>query len=298
MASTPEVIMSTIHAIQRLASPGLDRLMLAITGLGSAPVYIGLLIIAYLAVDAASVRRIAVLFLLSIYLNQQLKVLFSTPRPFQLDDGVARSPAAMATAGGAGFPSGHAQLSTTFWGLVAFYTRRRSVTLLAVALVGLISFSRLYLGLHFPIDVVGGILIGLLFVALGAWTKGRIPEFTVGPLLVIGLGIPLSLQLLFPTPESALVLGGLAAFIVGPTLVPYHNDAPWWGRLLLTGMGLLLAFAFLFITDAILPAALADHPLGGFVRYFLLGSIITTLVPFLGRLLNLFPRLERRADGP
>ena len=160
--------MEVIHVLQSVASPALDRLMLLLTELGSEQAYIVLLLIAYIGVDAGSGRRLAVYFLAGFYLNEQLKALFHTPRPFTIEPGIVRSPAALATAQGNGFPSGHAQSSTTFWGLAAIYGRRAWLTVVAVALVTLVSISRLYLGVHLPVDILGGILVGLAVVSAAA----------------------------------------------------------------------------------------------------------------------------------
>ena len=82
---------------------------------------------------------------------------------------------------GFSFPSGHAAMSLALYGFLAYlawkYLPKRSrgvvvfTTMLLVALIGL---SRLYLGLHFLSDVVGGYAIAALFLALGIWVSERL----------------------------------------------------------------------------------------------------------------------------
>ena len=66
------------------------------------------------------------------------------------------------TGGGYAFPSGHSQTPLVFWGAIADHVRRRGSPGSAGILVFLIGFSRLYIGVHWPLDVIGGWAIGLV----------------------------------------------------------------------------------------------------------------------------------------
>jgi len=281
--------MEVIHALQVVASPPLDRAMLVVTQLGSQQAYIVLLLIAYVGVDARIGRRLAVYFLAGFYLNEQLKALFHTPRPFTIEPGVVRSQAALATAKGNGFPSGHAQSSTTFWGLAAVYGRRAWLTVAAVLLVLLVSLSRLYLGVHLPVDIVGGILVGLAVVSAGA----AIDRLRLAPrrstAVLLGLGVPLAVHLLVPTPDSGVLTGALAAFVIGPELLPHSTRGPWPGRAALTLVGVVLVFAVQLGSGLLLPDAVRHAPLVAFARYLVVGLTGTLLVPALGRGLRWTP---------
>lgn len=285
--------MEVIRALQQFASPSLDQLMLLITNLGTEMVYTLLLIVTYLGIDAKAGRRIGIYFLAGFYLNEVLKGLFDTQRPFESDPSIVRSPAAQETALGPGFPSGHAQASTTFWGLAAMYVRRWWFLALAALIVLLVSVSRLYLGLHLPVDVIGGILIGLALISLAAaidrLALGVPPWLTV----LLGLSIPLAIHLLWPTADSNIILGSIAAFIAGPALVGHNTGGPVLGRAVVTLVGVVLAFGYLFGSSAILSDAIKDHALWGFVRYLLLGAIATILVPWIGRAVGLTPERKR-----
>jgi undecaprenyl-diphosphatase len=90
------------------------------------------------------------------------KEVFGRPRPFE--DLPAADPLLRATVGES-LPSGHA--STSFAGaLVLAYLVRRAIPAL-FALAALIAFSRVYVGVHYPLDVVAGAVVGLA-VALAA----------------------------------------------------------------------------------------------------------------------------------
>lgn len=281
--------MELIYALQEAASPGLDRVMLLVTRLGSEQVYVALLILAFVVIDARRGRSLAVVFLGGMYLNLVLKLLFTTQRPFQLDPTVARSPAAIATAPGPGFPSGHAQGAMTFWGMAASFVRRRWFSLLAAVVVGLVSVSRLYLGVHLPIDVIGGLALGMLVIVVAIVIQRAGFRLSRSLTVLLGLGVPLLLQLVAPLEDSGVLLGGLAAFLVGPELVRHDTDGPLPGRVVLGALAMVLVFAALLGSSALLSEELKRSALGSFARYLVLGLCGTALVPWLGRLTGLTP---------
>lgn len=91
-----------------------------------------------------------------------LKTLFAVPRPFQSSSQVM----AIVSEKGFSFPSGHAINAIIFWGYFAWFFKKKWAILLSVILILLISFSRVYLGLHYPTDILGGWFLGGLFLWL------------------------------------------------------------------------------------------------------------------------------------
>jgi membrane-associated phospholipid phosphatase len=291
------VLVEIILFLQRFASPFLDSLMLFITNLGSEQTYIALLIIVFLGIDAKIGRRLGIFLLLSFYLNQHLKILMNTPRPFVIDPTVARSQAAIDSAGGGAFPSGHAQGSTTFWGLAAFYFRKRWLWWLAAVVILLVSLSRLYLGVHWPIDTLGGIVIGVAVIGLTMLVDTfvtnalRIPWWVV---LLLGLSIPLALNIFAPTPDSGLLTGAFAAYVTAPLLLEHHPSKTLWKRVVISLVGVVLVFAFLTGSSLLLPEEFKRHPVGSFVRYLLLGYVGLLVTPWLGKVTGLVERKNLR----
>ncbi len=284
--------MDTILWLQQFASPTLDALMLVITDLGSELAYIAFLLVTYLAFDSRLGQRVAIYLLVSLYLNFHLKGLIDTPRPYELDPNLARSQAAVETGAGPGFPSGHAQGSLTFWGYVAASFQKAWFWVLAVFLVLTISLSRVYLGVHVPIDIVGGLVIGVvligLFLALDRWLE-KVTLPSKGILFALGLLLPLALHLFLPTPDSEVLMGGLAAFATAPLLVPYRVEGSVWRRVLITLLGFVLVFAALFGSSLLLPEEVKRDSLVGFVRYFLIGYTGLALTPWLAQQTRLTP---------
>lgn len=280
--------MQTIALLQSFATPWLDALMLAATHLGAVDSYIVLLSVIYLAVDARVGRDIGVTLLVSYYLNQGLKGLFDTPRPFELHPQLLRSPYAEATAPGPGFPSGHAQAAATFWPMWAAWASRPAAVALAVVMVGLIGGSRVYLGVHLPVDVWGGLVLGLAMAALGWAVLRRRPDLPAWT-LYLGLLAPLALHLTLPTEDSGMIAGGIAGFLLAGVLVPHRPRGAAWRRGLVALLGLTLVFGWLAVTSAALPEAVKEHALVSYLRYLLLALLGLAAAPWLGRRTGLVP---------
>ena len=280
--------METITFLQGFASPALDAFFQFVTRLGNTNAYIVLLLTVYLVVDSRFGQRLGILVLVSYYLNFHLKGLLETARPFELNPALGRTPEARIVESGPGFPSAHAQISLTFWGYLAWRLKWPWFWVLAAVVITLVSVSRMYLGLHFPVDVLGGLVVGLLGTAVMAvaeplWLEVR--HISRGVRLTLGFSVPLLLMLLLPPPglEPDLILGALAAFCTAPLLVPYTPPRALWVRLGIAFVAIVLVFAALSASSLLLPEAVKRNPLGGFVRYLLLSYIGLLLTPWLAQ---------------
>jgi hypothetical protein len=229
-----------------------------------------------------------VLALVSLYVNGVAKLLFHTPRPFQWEDaGIVASPEAQATAAGQAFPSGHAQGTTVLWTYLALHFRRAWLTVLAVVLILLVSFSRLALGVHWPQDVLGGWLIGLALVGLGVLYRQRWPDFWAQRprylRLLAAILVPAALGVVGPWwPDGYRVMAALLGFSVGHVVCPRRTvdrPAAWWAQIL----SVLAALAVLMGLRWGLKALLPDQAWGHFLRYLALGLWVTLGAPWLGQ---------------
>ena len=148
------------------------------SALGSETFFLLLLPLVYWNINRSLGARLGVLLLLSVALNDLLKVAFGLPRPFWSPGVRQLAPSPETTFG---FPSGHAQNTAALWTCLALQSPRRMWIAAAFALLVLIGLSRLVLGAHYPLDVVGGALIGygILWVFMRleapvlAWWSGR-----------------------------------------------------------------------------------------------------------------------------
>lgn len=173
-----ELEFSVLYALQAIHTPWLDQLMRLITSLGNVgwiwvAIGVGLLLF-------RRTRRMGTAVLLALlagYLvgNLFLKPIVARARPCWLEPDVALL---ISVPGDYSFPSGHSL--TAFAAAMSIWYQNRSWGLAALTLAALIAFSRLYLFVHFPSDVLCGILLGLL----AAWSVHRGMEWLSGQTFV------------------------------------------------------------------------------------------------------------------
>lgn len=143
-------------------SPGLDLPFKSLTFLGNLEFFLIFMPLIYWCFDRASGARLLILFLISAYLNTIAKVLLDQPRPFQYDPRVKP----LVPASGGGLPSGHTQGAVVVWGYLAARVRQAWMWGLAGFLMIGIPMSRLYLGVHFPTDLIGGYILGAVLLVV------------------------------------------------------------------------------------------------------------------------------------
>ena len=160
-------------------SPLLDLPFIAITNLGSEEFLLVVMAFVFWCVDRRAGARLAALILISAWLNAVAKEIALQPRPFEWDQQVRM----IFPATGGGLPSGHTQGTVVLWGYLALAFRRRWLSILAAILMLLVPLSRLYLGAHFPTDLLGGYLLGALILL--AYLRLEPPSSEAGPPTVV-----------------------------------------------------------------------------------------------------------------
>jgi membrane-associated phospholipid phosphatase len=199
------------------ASPQLDAFFAAFTFLGDEEFFLLLLPLIYWSIHRAVGVRLMVVFLLSGLLNQVAKNLAAQPRPFQYDPRVVE----VVGAEGFGVPSGHTQSAVVVWGFLGSVVRKTWFWVAAGALMVLIPMSRVYLGVHFPTDVLAGYLLGALVLWLWFRYGARLESWffeqeTIHQLIVI-TAVPALAMAVWPTEE--MVTGGATMVGIGGGLV-------------------------------------------------------------------------------
>ena len=204
-----------IKWLEAYRTPALTRLLMIVSDLGSMFGYLLMLPIIWWGFSWKVGARVFVALVLSVYLNSLIKDAVALPRPFMYADDVAN----LRTPGEYSFPSGHAQQAAVFWGLLALHFRKRWFTGLAAALIFLVGFSRVYLGVHFPSDVVAGWALGAIIVwAYARWFRPVVDwgsRLELSSQTLLALGVPALLALIHPSRNAAIAMGGLAGALGG-----------------------------------------------------------------------------------
>ena len=151
--------MNLLYALERLRTPFWDAVFSAVTHLGEETVFMVAAILIFWCVSKEEGYYLLLMGFFGTVVNQFLKLLFRIPRPWVRDPDFTIVESARAQATGYSFPSGHTQNAVATFGGIARSTRQPWVRWACVAVLLLVSFSRLYLGVHTPLDV-GGVLCG------------------------------------------------------------------------------------------------------------------------------------------
>jgi len=205
--------------------------MKAFSFMGTEYFFLVALTIIYWCWDSRLGIRVGIALMAGNLTNAYFKYAFHGARPYWFDTRVQ----GLSAESSFGFPSGHAQQATMVWGRLAAWIKKTWVTIVVVLIVFFIGLSRLYLGVHFFTDVVGGWLLGGLFLwllvkletpFLNWWqTKKLTFKFLMG--FVISLaGIVIGLAIICATPTSWQIPTEWVnnAVAVDPTTVPNPLD--------------------------------------------------------------------------
>ncbi len=255
-------------------SPTLDLPFKVLTFMGEEEFFLLLLPFIYWCLDRRSGARLTVLFLFSAYLNAAAKGLAGQPRPFAYDVRVQQ----LAEAVGGGLPSGHTQGAVVVWGYLAATFQRTWLWVVAGLLMVLIPLSRIYLGVHFPTDLLGGYLIGAALLLLYLWlepaTEAWFRKKSLAWRLGVALAMPLLLMLLHLTKDSittgAVLMGMGVGFVLELRWVGFESGGVWWKQVLRLLLGVAVLFG-LWMGLRIAFASAEPALLFRFVRYGLVG---------------------------
>jgi len=256
-------------------SPALDWPFRAFTFMGEEEFFLLLLPLVYWCLDRRTGARLTVAFLLCAYTNAMAKSLAALPRPPEYAPGRVK---VLWDATGYGFPSGHTQSAVVVWGYLAAQARRRWVWILAAVMMLFIPLSRIYLGVHFPHDVLGGYVIGAVLLLLYLWLEPGVERWLEEKGLAWQLGVavvvPLLLMLLFLTDdgvtEGATLMGMGVGFVLERRWVRFDSGGPAWKRVVRFLLGVVVLVA-LWLGLRIAFSGLEPALLFRFARYGLVG---------------------------
>ena len=267
-------------------SPSLDLPFKTLTLLGNLEFFLLFMPLLYWCLTRRIGARLLVLFLMSAYINSVAKVIAFQPRPFEYDPAVK----ALVHAGGGGFPSGHTQGAVVVWGCIAAEVKKPSMWMLAGFLMVAIPLSRLYLGVHFPTDLLGGYLIGAAlltaYLRFGPVIEAGLVKRGIRWQMAAAIGLSVGLILLSPAgaryalTAGSVLLGFTPGMILERRWVRFDCGGSILRRSLRFAVGMVvvvglwagLAAAF----SALAPAAFFD-----ILRYALIGFWCSWGAPWL-----------------
>ncbi|MBR4835696.1 MAG: phosphatase PAP2 family protein [Clostridia bacterium] len=284
--------MPFLYFLESIRNPIFDWIFATVTHIGEETFFLAFAIIFFWCVNKREGYFILITGLVGTVVNQVAKLIFRIPRPWVLDPEFNIIESARAEATGYSFPSGHTQNVAGTFGAIATYEPRRWKTALCVTIIALVGFSRMYLGVHTPLDVVVSLLVALGIILLlrpvfasDESFKKYMPYVVIGSVilslgflayvLAIGGDNTLDPHNYQSGPKNACTLLGCTAGLVvvhfvDSKYINFDTKAKWYAQLLKLAIGLGIILAIKSGLSAPLTALFGNEYVARAVRYFLI----------------------------
>ena len=284
--------MSFLYFLESIRNPVFDFLFSIITLLGEETVFMAVGMIVFWCFDKYQGYFLLTTGFWGTVTNQFLKIVCKVPRPWVTDPGFSIVESAREAATGYSFPSGHTQSAVGLFGGIARWNKNTVLRILCLAACVLVPLSRMYLGVHTPMDVLFAILTALIiiFVAYPLYVKatsttkymygllGTLTVVTLCYLLFVTL-FPFSADTdvnnLLSAQKNGYTLVGcmvglLLTYFIDEHFIKFPTRAAWWTQIIkvLGGLAAVLIVKELFRWP--LDAIFGGHLIARAIRYFLM----------------------------
>ena len=302
--------MRFLHFLEGLRNPVCDFLFSLITHIGEETVFLAVAILFFWCINKREGYYILITGLIGTLVNQFLKMLCRIPRPWERGTGLTYVESAFEEAKGYSFPSGHTQNTAGTFGVIGAYSKKKWLRITTIVIIVLVGFSRMYLGVHTPADVLVSVVIAclLVFVAYPLFIKAekspRLMYTMLGSMLALVIAYVCFVCLYqFPAevylPENihnlesaqkngVTLLGCMVGFMIVYTVdlkyTKFSTDAIWWVQIIKCVGGLALVLAVKELTRSPLEAIFGNVLVARGVRYFLVTIVGGALWPLTFKL--------------
>ena len=290
--------MELLYWFENIRNSVLDELMLLFTRFGEETVFLLVALTMLWCVNKRHSYYFLAVGFFGLISNQVLKLTFQIPRPWVLDPEFTIVEKARAAATGYSFPSGHTQTAVGTFGSVAATAQSRAIRIVCVVIAVLVPVSRMYLGVHTPLDVTVAAAMAVALVLLlrpvaGEKNGSLMPWLLGGMLLCAGAFV--AFVELFPFPADidphnlqsgvssaykffGAIAGFIIVYIADEKWLKFPVKAVWWAQILKVVLGLIPVLAVKAGLKAPLGALLGEN-IGAGVRYGLIVLVAGILWP-------------------
>ncbi|MEF9951104.1 MAG: phosphatase PAP2 family protein [Clostridium sp.] len=271
-----------IRFIQGFSSPFLDLVFEIITACGEGILIIGVLSSIYWAINKEFGEYIGFAYFTSMLVNNFIKDIFKAPRPIGQEGVVSLR---TETATGYSFPSGHSQGASTFYSALSIGLKQRWFYIFTGVLIGLIGLSRLYLGVHYPKDVIVGILLGVL----SSIVCYKLFNLVYNRVLLYGVVFLVFMPVLLMnnSPDFVKAYGGFFGFLIGIWFENKYVGFKVDGSNIKKIFRVILGIFIVGIVHGALKLGLPDGNMYYFIRYAITSFVGLGLYPLIFTKLNL-----------
>ncbi|MDE5978288.1 MAG: phosphatase PAP2 family protein [Turicibacter sp.] len=270
-----------IRFIQSFHTPFLDQVFEWVTAFGESSLIITIILGIYWCVNKDSGECVAYSFFSSSMLNNIVKNIVKAKRPIG-EEGIRSL--RVQTATGYSFPSGHSQGASSTYGALYLLFQRYKCAWMLLILILLVGFSRLYLGVHYPKDVIVGIILGFLMSFMSYKLFKKIKNKQLLYLITLLIAVPFVFN---SSPDFARSIGGYLGFVLGVEFemkyVKFQVNGCSWKRT----VRFIIGISFLFLLKSLFKSYFSESEFSYFITQVGLMFFCFGLYPFL------FSRIER-----
>ena len=265
--------------LQGFRNPVLTKFLSVVSDL-IAPLPLSIIaIIVYWCISKKKGIALALSVISAVTVNTTLKLIFKVPRPFNVREEIIR----MDETEGFSFPSGHSQQAGTLGRFLFGATNKRWLGItLWVSVAFIVGFSRMYLGMHTPLDVICGITLGVL-VTEAVIAFVNLADKKNKPYLLHLITVISALSMIFTgfdkdlVTMTALSFGAVSGYMLDVKFISYNAPSGWKNKIIAGLIGLLTVGA----SKGIFKFIETENLFVRFIDYALFGFAITAVAPYL-----------------
>ena len=294
--------MEVLYFLESIRNPILDAIMSVLTYLGSEIAFLAFAMGVFWCFDKRRGYYLMTVGYVGVIINQFLKIMCMIPRPWVIDPNFTTVAGAQADAGGYSFPSGHTQNSTGTFGSILTFSKKRWLRALLIAFIVIVPLTRMYLGVHTPLDVgvsllIGGVLVLTLYPLFELTNKKpRLMLYLLGGFFAISILFTV-FALVYPFPaeidaENLYELRKNAFTLLGATggvfffypverrFINFDEKATPWGQVVKLVFGVALVMAVKEGLKAVFVLIAGEEALWmRSIRYFAVVAVAMAVVP-------------------
>jgi len=277
----------------------LDALAHILNFAGNELFFIAALALIYWVINRELGLRLFFILIAISLVSFTLKDVLARPRPYQVSDTITP----LFEASGFGIPSGHVSFAAAIWGYLAYWYKKQLVTIAVVVYVLLQMWGRMYAGVHYPQDVLAGLLVGGLTLLLYILLSGPYLRFwrqrALWQQVTLGLASGVVGLILYSSQEVLMMFGLLVGGSIAAALeAEYIHFAPHeqlLRRVIQYTSGLILSIGILLGLKALFGTG--ETQILRVLRYSTVALVALAIWPFISIQIDLMNQRQITADA-
>ncbi len=310
--------MQLLYWLEEHRTPLLDVIMRIVTELGGEIIFMAAAIVVFWCISKNCGYFMLTVGFAGTVLNQFLKLWFHIPRPWVAQPDFTIVESARAGAAGYSFPSGHTQNSFASLGVPARWIKNTALRIIFVFGIAMTALSRMYLGVHTPLDVGVSLLVGIVLV-FAMYPLFRDMDKHQGRMYILffvfilaavaymlfatGYAFPESLdpeQLSEGIKNSWMMLfcsvALLIVWLLDRKYIHFPTKAPLWAQVVKAGTGLGIVLLIRAMLKSPLRELCGGSSISEGIRYFIIVLFAGSVWPLTFKWFSRLPQSMRRKN--